>query len=69
MIEWGACGSFGGIQRKRRGSIMKIAIMGSGGIGGYFGAQLAAKTDNDVWFIARGDHLRAIRQNGLHIES
>ncbi|WP_137703287.1 ketopantoate reductase family protein [Marimonas lutisalis] len=48
---------------------MKIAIMGSGGIGGYFGAQLAQKTDSDVWFVARGDHLRAIRENGLQIKS
>ncbi|MFD1193940.1 ketopantoate reductase family protein [Seohaeicola saemankumensis] len=48
---------------------MKIAIMGSGGIGGYFGAQLAQKTDNDVWFVARGPHLQAIRENGLQVKS
>ncbi len=48
---------------------MKIAIMGSGGIGGYFGAQLANKTDNDIWFVARGAHLQAIQKNGLQINS
>ncbi|WP_419913727.1 ketopantoate reductase family protein [Hoeflea sp.] len=48
---------------------MKIAIMGSGGIGGYFGAQLANRTDNDVWFVARGAHLQAIQENGLHVRS
>lgn len=48
---------------------MKIAIMGSGGIGGYFGAQLANKTDNDVWFVARGAHLQAIQEKGLQVKS
>ena len=48
---------------------MKIAIMGSGGIGGYFGAQLASKTDHNVHFIARGAHLEAMQQNGLRVES
>jgi len=47
---------------------MKIAIYGSGGIGGYFGARLAA-AGNDVRFIARGSHLKAMLQNGLRVES
>ena len=47
---------------------MKIAIMGSGGIGGYFGGRLAA-VGYDVTFIARGEHLKAIQSNGLKIES
>ncbi|MDP3719055.1 MAG: 2-dehydropantoate 2-reductase [Acidobacteriota bacterium] len=47
---------------------MKIAIFGSGGVGGYFGGRLAAAGD-DVTFIARGAHLAALQQGGLHIES
>jgi 2-dehydropantoate 2-reductase len=48
---------------------MKIAVMGSGGIGGYFGAHLALQESNDVWFIARGPHLEAIKNTGLQIRS
>ena len=47
---------------------MKIAIFGSGGVGGYFGGRLAAAGE-DVTFIARGAHLAAMRQHGLFIES
>lgn len=47
---------------------MKIAIMGTGGVGGYYGARLAA-TGHDVHFIARGEHARAMRERGLRIES
>jgi 2-dehydropantoate 2-reductase len=47
---------------------MKIAIMGAGGVGGYFGARLAASGE-DVHFIARGEHLAAIRRNGLQVYS
>lgn len=47
---------------------MRIAIMGSGGVGGYFGARLA-KGGADVTFIARGAHLEAMRANGLAIDS
>ena len=47
---------------------MKIAVMGTGGVGGYFGARLAA-SGQDVTFIARGAHLDAIRKNGLRIDS
>jgi 2-dehydropantoate 2-reductase len=47
---------------------MRIAVMGSGGVGGYFGARLA-KGGADVVFVARGAHLEAMRKNGLRIES
>ena len=47
---------------------MKVAIVGSGGVGGYFGGRLAA-AGHDVVFFARGAHLAAIRQHGLKIES
>jgi 2-dehydropantoate 2-reductase len=47
---------------------MKFAMMGSGGVGGYFGGRLAAG-GHDVTFIARGAHLAAIRADGLKIES
>lgn len=47
---------------------MRIAIMGSGGVGGYFGAKLA-RAGCDVTFIARGTHLEAMRKNGLLVES
>jgi len=48
--------------------VMRIAIMGAGGVGGFFGAKLAL-AGNDVTFVARGRHLDAIRANGLRIES
>jgi len=47
---------------------MRIAVFGSGGVGGYFGARLA-KAGNDVAFIARGAHLDAMRRKGLRIRS
>jgi 2-dehydropantoate 2-reductase len=47
---------------------MKIAILGSGAVGGYYGARLA-KAGHDVTFIARGAHLAAIRERGLQIRS
>ncbi|MEE8435638.1 MAG: 2-dehydropantoate 2-reductase [bacterium] len=47
---------------------MKIAIMGSGGVGGFYGGRLA-RGGEDVTFIARGAHLEAMRKNGLQIES
>lgn len=47
---------------------MHIAIMGTGGVGGYFGTRLAL-SGNDVTFIARGAHLAAIRANGIRVES
>ncbi len=47
---------------------MKIAIMGTGGVGGYFGARLAAG-GADVAFVARGAHLAALQDRGLTVES
>mgnify|MGYP000399787708 FL=1 len=47
---------------------MKIAIVGSGAVGGYFGGRLA-QAGHDVAFIARGSHLEAIQKDGLHVES
>jgi 2-dehydropantoate 2-reductase len=47
---------------------MKIAIMGTGALGGYFGGRLA-QAGEDVTFIARGQQLAALRENGLTIES
>jgi 2-dehydropantoate 2-reductase len=47
---------------------VRIAIMGSGGIGGYYGAR-AHQLGHDVAFIARGAHLEAIRRNGLSVLS
>ena len=46
---------------------MRIGIMGSGGVGGYFGARLA-RGGADVHFVARGAHLHAMREDGLRIE-
>lgn len=46
---------------------MRIAVMGSGGLGGYFGARLALG-GADVHFIARGRHLQAMRADGLRVE-
>ena len=46
---------------------LRIAVMGSGGVGGYFGARLA-KGGADVHFIARGSHLAAMREHGLAVE-
>lgn len=47
---------------------MKILIMGSGGVGGYFGGRLAG-AGNEVTFVARGAHLEAIRRDGLRLDS
>jgi 2-dehydropantoate 2-reductase len=47
---------------------MKFAIFGTGGVGGYFGGKLAAH-GKDVWFVARGNHLAAMRANGLCVHS
>jgi 2-dehydropantoate 2-reductase len=47
---------------------MKIAIVGSGGLGGYFGG-LLARDGHEVAFVARGEHLRALRDNGLKVRS
>ena len=47
---------------------MRIAVMGAGAVGAYFGARLSA-SGLDVSFIARGEHLRSLQKNGLKIKS
>jgi 2-dehydropantoate 2-reductase len=47
---------------------VKICVFGTGGVGGYFGARLA-QCGADVTFIARGDHLDAMREDGLRVTS
>jgi 2-dehydropantoate 2-reductase len=47
---------------------MRCAVIGAGGIGGYFGGRLAA-AGHDVSFVARGAHLEAIREEGLLVSS
>ncbi len=47
---------------------MRIAVMGAGGVGGLFGA-LLSRAGHEVAFIARGQHLEAIRRDGLRVES
>jgi 2-dehydropantoate 2-reductase len=55
----------------RRRNQMKIAIVGIGGVGGYFGGKLAREYENpdqhEIIFIARGKHLSAIKKNGLQL--
>ena len=47
---------------------MKIVMMGSGGVGGFFGGRMA-QAGYDVSFIARGAHLAAMRDHGLLLEN
>ena len=47
---------------------MNIVVFGAGGVGGYFGGKLA-QAGNNVTFIARGNHLHAIKNNGLQVKS
>ena len=47
---------------------MRIAIFGAGSVGGYFGGRLA-QAGEDVFFIARNEHLKAMQANGLWIDS
>lgn len=47
---------------------MRVAVYGAGAVGGYFGGRLA-QAGEDVVFIARGDHLHAIRERGLRVDS
>jgi 2-dehydropantoate 2-reductase len=49
-------------------SRMRIAVFGTGGVGGYFGGRLA-QAGEEVVFLARGPHLEAIRRDGLRVES
>jgi 2-dehydropantoate 2-reductase len=59
--SWAALGFDGRLE-------MRIGVMATGAVGGYFGARLAA-TGHSVGFIARGRNLEAIRTQGLRIES
>jgi len=45
---------------------MRVVVYGTGGAGGYFGAQLALSGEQ-VIFIARGEHLKALRANGIDV--
>ena len=47
---------------------MRIAVVGVGGVGGYFGGRLA-QAGEEVIFLARGEHLHALHAQGLHVES
>lgn len=47
---------------------MKIAIIGTGGVGGYFGAKLAL-AGNDITFLARGQQLEVIKNKGIEVKS
>ncbi|MEX1274406.1 MAG: 2-dehydropantoate 2-reductase [Bacteroidota bacterium] len=47
---------------------MKFLVFGAGGVGGYFGGMLA-KAGQEVWFIARGKHLAAMKKKGLFIHA
>ena len=47
---------------------MRVLIAGTGGVGGYFGARLQ-QAGNDVWFLARGENLTALRERGLLLRS
>ena len=49
-------------------STIRVAVMGAGAVGGYFGAKLAA-AGHEVSFIARGAHLAVLKRDGLSIES
>jgi 2-dehydropantoate 2-reductase len=51
-----------------RSKSMRILVFGTGGVGGYFGGRLA-QAGEEVTFIARGEHLRAIRAKGLKVDS
>jgi 2-dehydropantoate 2-reductase len=47
---------------------MKFAVIGAGGVGGYFGGKLA-KAGEEVWFLARGAHLEAMHTHGLAVNT
>ena len=47
---------------------MRITVVGTGAVGSYFGGRLA-QAGEDVVFLARGGHLRAIQEHGLQVES
>lgn len=47
---------------------MKFVVVGTGGVGGYFGGKLA-RSGADVWLVARGAHLKAMKANGLRVRA
>src|SRR5829696_6130112 len=47
---------------------MRVAVIGSGGVGGFVGGRLA-QAGYEVAFLARGEHLRAMQKNGLRVKS
>jgi 2-dehydropantoate 2-reductase len=47
---------------------MKYCVVGAGGVGGYFGGKLAM-SGPEVWFLARGEHLQAMRRAGLRVNA
>jgi len=49
-------------------TVLRIAVMGAGAVGGYFGARLAA-AGQEVAFVARGNHLEAMKGHGLRVKS
>jgi 2-dehydropantoate 2-reductase len=61
-------GGGGGEFHERARKSMKVAIVGAGGVGGYFGGRLA-QAGEDVVFIARGEHLRTMTRKGLRVDS
>ena len=60
--RWADAHSFG------RRLNMRFAVIGAGAVGGYFGGRLA-QSGGEVWFLARGRTLEAMRQHGLKVES
>jgi 2-dehydropantoate 2-reductase len=49
--------------------MMKILIMGTGAVGGFYGAKLASNKSNDVTFAARGESLKKIKKEGLIVKA
>jgi 2-dehydropantoate 2-reductase len=54
--------------------IKKICVYGLGGVGGYFGGKMAETINNkfkeyEIYFIARGEHLRVIKREGIKVET
>src|SRR3954447_25637404 len=54
--------------REARGETMKIAILGAGGVGGYY-AGVLARAGHEVVLLARGAHLEALRARGLEVRT
>jgi 2-dehydropantoate 2-reductase len=69
--RWHSGKNFPNSHKNRKEIVMRIAVMGIGGIGGYYGGKLAlayaGSGKHEIIFIARGEHLAAIRKNGLRL--